>query len=434
MNSSIRRMKNKSHIKKIIMIGVLIGILFGASSFIILKINHDRKEKSESVKKMYVCSMEPQIIRDKPGDCPICGMALIEKKDFDENYADSRLNSVVLPVNESVIASVRTVTPVREEMPMIIEASGIINYDSRAVMTVSANFRGLIERSYVKYNFQPIIKGQKMYDIYCPELYIERTNYINLLKKYPDQPEMTGDARNWLEQLGLTQEQIREISTSPKPNYHLSVYSKVEGFVVSAEFKPEQAIDDDDADNIAIGLTSNDNTGIGLSEGVMVEAGDPLFKVVNTKSVRADLKIRNEDAAFLRTGQNVILSDVVNPGRKLKATVNQVEPLNGGLFQLVRIYLTDPEKILIPGMKIHAFIEAGKRPTLWVKKSAVADLGLHSAVFLLQDSSFVAIPVKTGIRSGDKIEICSGIDEHSIIAANASLLTDSDGLIKTFSE
>ena len=166
----------------------------------------------------------------------------------------------------------------------------------------------------------------------------------------------------------------------------------------------------------------------------MVETGSPLFKVVDTKYVRADLKIRNEDAAFLRNGQKVVLSDVVNPERKLNATVDQVEPLNGGLFQLVRIYLSDKDNLLLPGMKIHAYIEAGNRPSLWVSRSAVACLGRHDAVFLLRDSSFVATPVTTGVRSGDQIEICSGIDENSTIAANASLLTDSDGLIKTISE
>jgi membrane fusion protein, copper/silver efflux system len=424
-------MKNNIYYKRIILPGILLGFLFGASSFILFRFNHDRREKSESINKMYVCSMEPQIIRDKPGDCPICGMALIEKKDFDENYADSRLNEVVRPVNESVLASVRTINPERKEMPMIIEASGIINYDSRAVKTVSANFRGLIEKSYVKYNFQPISKGQKMYDLYCPELYIQRTNYINLLKKYPDQPEMTGDARYWLEQLGLTKEQIRQISLDTKPNYHLSIYSQVEGFVVSPDFNPELTPDEDGDAITPFGINSSTNSGIGLSEGVMIEAGLPLFKVVNTKSVRVDLKIRNEDAGFLKAGQKVTLSDVANPGRKINATVNQIEPLNGGLFQLARIYLSDPENLLLPGMKIHAYIEAGTRPSLWLSKSAVVDLGKHQAVFLWEDSSFVAKQVLTGVRAGEKIEVTAGIDENAIIAANGSLLTDSDGLIKT---
>jgi hypothetical protein len=108
-------MKNISNYKKVIPFALLAVILFVASSIIILKISHVKKEKTESQNKMYVCALEPQIIRDKPGDCPICGMALIEKKDFDKNYAGSRLVDVVCPANETVLASVRTVNPVRDE-------------------------------------------------------------------------------------------------------------------------------------------------------------------------------------------------------------------------------------------------------------------------------------------------------------------------------
>jgi Cu(I)/Ag(I) efflux system membrane fusion protein len=28
----------------------------------------------------YVCPMHPQIVRDEPGSCPICGMDLVEKQ------------------------------------------------------------------------------------------------------------------------------------------------------------------------------------------------------------------------------------------------------------------------------------------------------------------------------------------------------------------
>ncbi len=37
-------------------------------------------EQAKAEKIVYTCTMHPEIIRDKPGDCPICGMTLVEKK------------------------------------------------------------------------------------------------------------------------------------------------------------------------------------------------------------------------------------------------------------------------------------------------------------------------------------------------------------------
>ena len=33
-----------------------------------------------AAKKVYTCPMHPDVISDKPGKCPKCGMALVEKK------------------------------------------------------------------------------------------------------------------------------------------------------------------------------------------------------------------------------------------------------------------------------------------------------------------------------------------------------------------
>ena len=38
------------------------------------------KSTEQKAKVQYTCSMHPEVLLDKPGKCPKCGMDLIEKK------------------------------------------------------------------------------------------------------------------------------------------------------------------------------------------------------------------------------------------------------------------------------------------------------------------------------------------------------------------
>ena len=376
-------------------------------------------------KKQFVCSMHPEVIQNEPGDCPICGMSLIEKNVQNENSADTLLNDVVRSVNESVLGSVATVSPVQADLPVIIEASGIINYDPRKVRTVSAKFGGVVERSFVKYQFQPVKKGQKIYEIYCPDIYVNKWNYIKLIQAYPDQDNLTVEAREWLSLLGLTVGQIDSLKLTVKPDYHLAVYSDAEGYAVSADFDPEKYYSGD-AQSIGNSL--------GFNDGVTIETGTQLFKIIDINSLRADLKVRTEDVWLLKKGQKVIFTVPASPGKKFEAAISQIEPLNGGLFQLVKVYFTDIGGHLLPGSQIQAKLQAGNHEALWLSKTAVVNLGQRQLAFVMQDSKYVATTIKTGLRSDDNVEILSGVDQNSKIALNGLLLTDSDGFINNGSE
>ena len=60
---------------------------------------------------VYTCSMHPQIIRNEPGKCPICGMELVKKTTGNKKIAGIDLSTLLKPTNGFVISSIPVTTP-----------------------------------------------------------------------------------------------------------------------------------------------------------------------------------------------------------------------------------------------------------------------------------------------------------------------------------
>ena len=409
--------------KYFILLFVVIAILAGVSC-------RQKKDGNASGKgKIYTCSMHPEVLRTEPGNCPICGMKLVEKKDVIAGNADSALANIVSPTYQKILSGIQTTKPVSDEFPIVIKTNGTITYDTRNINNISARVGGRIEKIYIRYKYQEVVKGQKLYEIYSPDLVTAQQNLLYLLENDNSETQLIEAAREKLRLLGMSNAEIKDVEKSGKPNSQITVYSEYSGYVVNKDFQ--------DAENtkssMAAGKTTTDaDGGLSIKEGAYVEQGEMLFKIVNNTTVWALLKIYNSDYAFLKTGQKteIFTGDKENPA--FTGTLNYLDIFNAGNDKSVnaRVYVDNGSKKFKIGQLVTATVYAGKHNGIWVPKASVLDLGKRKIVIIKENGYFGTKVVTTGLTYSDRTEIKSGLDTTNVIASNAQFLIDSESFIK----
>lgn len=360
----------------------------------------------------YTCPMHPTILSDRTGACPVCGMDLVRKaQPGEEVEITDELARLIKSPNEVVVASVRTIRGEYKSLSTTVAAQGVVAYDTRNIAAVPARAAGRLEKTYIKYALQPVRKGQKIAELYSPELLASQRELLLLLEGKAD-PALVDAAKRKLSLLGMSGPQIAQLMTERKPGSRISLYSPRAGYVVPSA-----------ADDASLAATPFPR------EGAYVTAGQTLFVVVNTQTLKVDFDLPVGSGTDIRQGDTVYVN--TGDGRERISIVDSVIPIveNGINFSRFRIYLRDTGG-LQPGRLVRAEIRLRQREALWVPREAVSTLGRHDVVFVHERGAFRPKVVVTGVSSGDKVEIISGLASTDEIAANARFLVDSDSFIK----
>ncbi|MDB4900749.1 MAG: efflux transporter periplasmic adaptor subunit [Mucilaginibacter sp.] len=376
----------------------------------------------------YTCPMHPQIMEDHPGSCPICGMALVKKSGQASEGAGISLNTVLQPVNSSVISNIDAITPEQKEMPTEISADGYLDFDTRTFNNIASRFSGRIEKLYIKYAFQEIHQGQRIFDIYSPDMVNAQQDLIYLTKNSAQETGLINAARQKLLLLGMTSTQVSEVIKTGKPFYSLPVYSPYEGHVHDMPHSQMTGA----ADTKAPSEFAN-NIPLSIKEGMYVEKGQTLFNVVNPHHLWAIIKIAPSEVSALRLNQPVKITMPDVPGKILYGRINFIEPAlqNGDKTTSIRVYLDNMDHNLKVNSLVKAVIQTGKINGLWIPRSAMIDLGQKQVVWLKKGSAYHAQQVSSGSINGNEIEITKGLSVTDSLASNAQYLTDSESFIKT---
>jgi Cu(I)/Ag(I) efflux system membrane fusion protein len=417
-------MKKKMRAIKTIILAVL---LFGLAAC-----TQNKQQKLASAATQvsdikYTCPMHPQIMEDKPGSCPICGMTLVKRSGQASEDAGINLQTVLQPVNSSVIAAINTINPVEKEVPLTITADGYLDFDARTFNNIAARFSGRIEKLYVKYAFQEIKQGEHIYDIYSPDMVTGQQNLLFLIKNSPNETELILSAKQKLQLAGMTDTQINQVIRMGRPYTSLPVYSPYSGHVHATPLNKMGGVADAKQ---GAGYINNDP--LPVREGMYVEKGQTLFNLVNAHHLWAILKIDRSDIGRLKLNQQVTITMPDMLDMELTGKVNFIEPLlrDGDKTTTVRVYLDNMMHDLKVNSLIKGTIKTGTASGLWVPRAAITDLGQTKMVWLKAGSIFKAQKVDAGLVNGNEIEVIKGLSVTDTIAVSAQYLTDSESFIK----
>ena len=380
----------------------------------------DGTEKQQTdAKVLYTCPMHPFIIKDKPGSCPICGMTLVKKVQAAQASTQEMktLEQVSLSPTQMVMANVATTEAKSMPLSKEINATGIVQYDQSRQAKVTAWVAGRIDRLHVNKVGEYVSKNRPVAELYSPDLVSAQQEYLlalksrDSLKNSPIQSISQGgeglvaSARQRLKLLGVKDEQIAGLEKAGQPNIRLPIYTPLSGIVI---------------EKIAL-------------EGQYVNMGDPLFNIADLSTVWVEVEVYENEFPNIRIGQAVDIVSQSYPGKTFRGRVSFVYPFLDPKTRTVkvRVEIPNPGLKLKPDMFVNATVKVPLGSSIVVPVSAVMDTGQRQVVWVeTKPGAFEPRDVKVGARSGDNVQILSGLSGGEMVASSGGYLIDSEAQLK----
>lgn len=415
--------------------------------------NSDKNASSDGQQHSYTCPMHPQIIKEAPGTCPICKMDLVPQYSSDaRSAADTSLTSLVKPGNELVISRIKTIRLTKGFKKSEIIHKGIINYNINNWRSVSSRVSGRIEKLFVKYNYEPVSKGQKIMEIYSPDLANAQQELLFL--KNNNETVLLESAKKKLLLLGLTMIQINRILSTGRLEDRIAVYSPYSGYVSELGLNARGAsveLSQSGGTRISSGGTGEMSTmdvsnaaamvpdipaipsggALQIREGQYINAGQKLFDLISTDQVWAEFFARPDQLQELRQGKNVLVQSIDRSDQRSEVAVSLIQPYfkDGINYSLIRANVPNGNKM----WKVGQLISVSRQTSVdgyWLPATALVQLGTRYVVFIKKDGGFLPVFVKLKHRADQWIDVGDSLKTDAELALNAWFLVDSESFIK----
>ncbi len=149
-----------------------------------------------------------------------------------------------------------------------------------------------------------------------------------------------------------------------------------------------------------------------ISPGAVVTAGTEIATISDLSSIKLDFSVPETMLPTLRPGLTIEATSAAYPDQPFRGQIAHVDPVIDPNTRavMVRARLPNPDRKLKPGMLLNVGIETAPRLSLSVPELAIIGEGESSFVYIVGDDGVARrTPVRTGLRSGGRVEIVEGL-------------------------
>ncbi len=362
----------------------------------------------------WTCGMHPQIHRDKPGRCPICGMDLIPASTLRSESGETG----VVRVDTGMAARLGIVTVEVEDgaLDHEVRTVGRLEPAQDRVVQVQTRMQGWVERLDVSAQGDPVQKGAPLLAIYSPEITAVEEEYriaLEAERRLGASPDPDARARGMnlregalerLRRLDLPPGEIERLIATGSPSRSFSVLSPLSGVVLE----------------------------LGIRQGAEVQPGQTLYTLADLSEVWLLADAYESEMGGIREGQ--IASAVFRqlPGETFRGRVDYVYPTIGSEARTnkLRIVLANASGRLRPGMFADVHISLPAESGLSVPIDAVIRTGVRDIAYVeIGPGRFAPRELHLGAERDGRYLVLHGLAKGERVVARGAFFLDSEASV-----